>query len=243
MTFTGRTATEARSAGERDGGFTMVEIALCLAVIGFALVAIIGVLPLGMQVQRDSREETIINHDAGILLEAIRHGRSVEDLNIFVEEIALWSNVQPPVVYYEVQATNNPLIWGSNVVGCLSNPTSKRNEAIVRSMNGPAADTGSLGSEREMAFRYKVIAEVRPFTSFDPDLLSTNLLSRLQTNLLHEVRLTFRYPALPGGRTGTGKKVYRTVVSGQLHQMTNSVKPDDDELWFFKPQEFSANLP
>ena len=38
--------------------FTMVEIAICLAIIGFALVAIIGVLPIGMNTQRDNREET-----------------------------------------------------------------------------------------------------------------------------------------------------------------------------------------
>src|SRR5688572_11872570 len=38
--------------------FTMVEIAICIAVIGFALVAIVGVLPIGMQVQKDNREET-----------------------------------------------------------------------------------------------------------------------------------------------------------------------------------------
>src|SRR5665647_1612048 len=52
--------------------FTMVEIAICLAIIGFALVAIIGVLPLGMNTQRDNREETIINQDATVLLEAVR---------------------------------------------------------------------------------------------------------------------------------------------------------------------------
>ena len=39
------------------GAFTMIEIAICLAIIGIALVAIIGVLPLGMNVQRDNREE------------------------------------------------------------------------------------------------------------------------------------------------------------------------------------------
>src|SRR5687767_4925350 len=47
----------------RQGGFTMVEIAICLAVIGFALVAILGVLPLGIQVQTDNRQDTIIAHD------------------------------------------------------------------------------------------------------------------------------------------------------------------------------------
>ena len=50
----------------------MIEIALCLAIIGFALVAIIGVLPLGMNAQRDNREATVINQDATVLLEAVR---------------------------------------------------------------------------------------------------------------------------------------------------------------------------
>ncbi len=53
-------------------GFTMIEIAICLAIIGFALVAIIGVLPLGLNTQRDTREETVINQDATVLLGAIR---------------------------------------------------------------------------------------------------------------------------------------------------------------------------
>jgi len=52
--------------------FTMIEIAICLAIIGFALVAIIGVLPLGMNTQRDNREETVINQDATVLLGAVR---------------------------------------------------------------------------------------------------------------------------------------------------------------------------
>src|SRR5947207_7764407 len=37
--------------------FTMIEIAISLAVIGFALVAIIGILPTGMNVQKENREE------------------------------------------------------------------------------------------------------------------------------------------------------------------------------------------
>jgi type II secretory pathway pseudopilin PulG len=58
----------------RRAGFTMVEIALCLAIIGFALVAILGVLPIGLNVQRRNREETIINQDAAVWLEAMRNG-------------------------------------------------------------------------------------------------------------------------------------------------------------------------
>ena len=58
----------------RVSGFTLVEIAISLAVIAFALVAIIGVLPTGMQVQRDNREETIINQEATYFATAIRNG-------------------------------------------------------------------------------------------------------------------------------------------------------------------------
>jgi type II secretory pathway pseudopilin PulG len=68
-----------------ESGFTMVEIALCLAIIGFALVAIIGVLPTGMGVQKDNREETIINHDAAVWMDAIRSGaEGYNDLTNYV---------------------------------------------------------------------------------------------------------------------------------------------------------------
>src|ERR1017187_7333323 len=61
--------------------FTMIEIAISLAIIGFALVAIIGVLPIGMNVQKDNREETIINQDATVLMDAIRNcAQGLDDL-------------------------------------------------------------------------------------------------------------------------------------------------------------------
>jgi len=37
-------------------GFTIIELAICLGIIAFALVAIIGVLPIGINVQKDNRE-------------------------------------------------------------------------------------------------------------------------------------------------------------------------------------------
>jgi type II secretory pathway pseudopilin PulG len=68
--------------------FTMVEIALCLAIIGFALVAIIGVLPTGLSVQRNNREETIISQDATYFMDAIRSGaRGLDDLTNYVYAI------------------------------------------------------------------------------------------------------------------------------------------------------------
>ena len=58
-----------------NSAFTMVEIALALAIIGFALVAIIGVLPFGLNVQRQNREETIITQESGYFMDALRNGR------------------------------------------------------------------------------------------------------------------------------------------------------------------------
>ncbi|TAK92773.1 MAG: hypothetical protein EPO07_19085 [Verrucomicrobia bacterium] len=72
----------------RHAAFTLVEVAIALAVIGFALVAIIGVLPTGLEVQKNNREETIIDHDANYFLNAIRNGtRGLDDLTNYVEAI------------------------------------------------------------------------------------------------------------------------------------------------------------
>jgi type II secretory pathway pseudopilin PulG len=66
----------------------MVEIAISLAIIGIALVAILGVLPIGLRMQRDNREQTVINQDATIFMEAIRGGaRGLDDLTNYVYAI------------------------------------------------------------------------------------------------------------------------------------------------------------
>src|ERR1700689_1525488 len=63
-----------------QSAFTMVEVAISLAIIG-----IIGVLPRGMNVQRDNREDTVINQDATVFTEAISKGaRGSDDLMNYV---------------------------------------------------------------------------------------------------------------------------------------------------------------
>src|SRR5665213_1989543 len=72
--------------------FTMIEIALAIGVIGFALVAIIGLLPAGMNVQKNNREDTIISQDAPYFLNAIRNGEQRTNHNIlaqYVESITI----------------------------------------------------------------------------------------------------------------------------------------------------------
>jgi type II secretory pathway pseudopilin PulG len=149
--------------------FTMVEIAISLAIIGFALVAIIGVLPIGMTVQKDNREETIINQDATVFVNAIRNGaRGLDDLTNYVtmitEEVWTWvSPTKPPQLVssnwfnYANSSLGEQfrLTSGYRIVGLLSTPkyvplisprgvslglNSNRVVAYVRSISGAASE-------------------------------------------------------------------------------------------------------
>jgi type II secretory pathway pseudopilin PulG len=136
-----------RLAGARrpfEAAFTMVEIALCLAIIGFALVAIIGALPAGMGVQNDNRQETIINQDAAVWMDAIRNGaQGYDDLTNYV--LVITNTVQrykpagntfvpngPPDVFVFTRTNSRvngtlmfpayPINTGLRIVGLLSTP-------------------------------------------------------------------------------------------------------------------------
>jgi len=173
--------------------FTMIEIAISLGVIGFALVAIIGILPAGMSVQKDNREETLINFDAAFLLNAIRNGAQGQDnlTNYIISITNAWANYD----------TNNNLVlagtnWftttncsingnvftsfaltnGSNIVGILStpkyvvlNPTEYRvniTSADFRAITGNAVDQGTNSASQDFAFKYRVACEIIPSASY-----------------------------------------------------------------------------
>ncbi|HVU27892.1 MAG TPA: type II secretion system protein [Verrucomicrobiae bacterium] len=129
----------AQSIRPAESAFTMIEIAISLAVIGIALVAIIGVLPIGMNTQKDNREETIINQDATVLLETIRNGaRGVNDLTNYVYAITnswiTYANHSPgaPQVNGYTYSSGSiasgypgfavPINNGTNIIGLLSTP-------------------------------------------------------------------------------------------------------------------------
>lgn len=124
-------------------GFTLVEIALSLAIIGFALVAIIGVLPFGLNVQKENREETVVVQDANFFLDAIRTGaRGLDDLTNYVDSITNYQTVyrvengdtnlfDGPYVfaytYTQAWVRGNPtpanvITNGARIVGLLSRP-------------------------------------------------------------------------------------------------------------------------
>jgi prepilin-type N-terminal cleavage/methylation domain-containing protein len=124
-----------------QSAFTMVEVAISLAIIGIALVAIIGVLPLGMNVQRDNREATVINQDASIFLEAIRNGSfGLNDLTNYVYAITnSWVKYDSKGVVQNINADGYsfkgsqitkpiptppffPITNGLRIIGLLSTP-------------------------------------------------------------------------------------------------------------------------
>jgi hypothetical protein len=115
----------------------MVEIAISLAVIGFALVAIVGILPIGLGMQKQNRQETIINQDFSVWLEAIRNGsQGVDDLTNYIigitnDGVLYHPNGQPANQTYRhgygpngsnVGSPSYPLNSGYRVIGLLSTP-------------------------------------------------------------------------------------------------------------------------
>jgi type II secretory pathway pseudopilin PulG len=189
----------------RETGFTMVEIALCLAIIGFALVAIIGVLPTGLTVQRDNREETIINQEAKVWMDAIQNGaRGYDDLTNYVVGITnYWSYWNTPstversgidsytptdsLVTSSSTVLDFRLTSGFRIIGLLSAPkydpsagypfSSNYVVAHVRAMSGSAVDKPGQRDAEMLAgaFAYRLIVEISPHLPFDTNLICVKL--------------------------------------------------------------------
>ena len=177
----------------RQAAFTLVEVAISLAVIAFALVAILGLLPMGMEVQRDNRHDTIINQDGSYLIEAIRHGaQGIDDLTNYVDNFTS----------------------GAEVIRFLTQ-AGATNRLFMRSISGSAATKGP--GTKDLTMRYEVTSQVVPAANIDTTVpygvaLAANL---------YEIRLLFRWPVYGpvGGEslsTTPNFQVFRTVVSGMV---------------------------
>jgi type II secretory pathway pseudopilin PulG len=286
-------------------GFTMIEIAISLAIIAFALVAIIGILPYGMGVQRENREETIINQETGVLLNAICNGdQGLDDLTNYVVAITntqTWypnPSGRPETTVYGYTLTNStsgppppglpqlmnpefPITNGFRIVGLLSTPKyvpvysakgaspegfySNHVVATVRAMSGSAGDKAPQrnASVQDMAFAYRMTSEVMPYGSGNPlapyssawnpdwtnytaypnaaDWLWRSNYFRYAENLqadLNEVRLLFRWPALPNGGLGSGRQVVRAVTAGPPQPFPNPPVDPAYTLYFAQPKTF-----
>jgi len=212
------------SAPRHERAFTMVEIAICLAIIGFALVAIIGILPAGLQVQKENREDTLIVQDGEYFMEAIRSGAmGLDNLVGTVETISVNGT------NYQTLYQNNPYYIGTghDVIGLLSFPWNYplNATAIVRPIAGAAAETGQSS---DLAFRYQLTVQQLNYSNSLPEL-DPNFNSLLSSNL-HDLRLEFRWPVHANGSVGNGRQVFRALVSGTLLN-----DPSNSTFYFFRP--------
>ena len=204
--------------------FTMVEVALSLAIVAFALVAIIGVMPFGMDVRKKNREDTIISQDVATIMEAIRGGASSSNMPALKAAFMQISGPTQPIA-----GTNYTT---ADIISRLCIPrwdtASATNlvRAYFRAMSGNLGDVSGTNIS-SVVFSYVVTAAVTNYTRVSPavPLYSATNYYYYTTNNLYEVKLTFQWPAFepPPGQFptnfGEGFLVVRTLVSGEL--MTN----------------------
>lgn len=232
-----------------QAAFTMVEIALSLAVVAFALVAIIGVLPTGLQVQRDNRQETLINKEGEYLLNAIATG---SDRLGVLSNAVYYLGVSNQAAYRRwANDGPGPRLSGEAILGLLSTPKVTWPEAAaapltnhvvawLRAVNSTAVERDPAAAE--VAFRYRAQIEITPVNVFPAVLTNgwgTNQAQQLaylrhlqgvrpQYARLHEIRLTLSWPiwadnpAQPQNlRVGNRRRTFRAVVPGTVGSLAN----------------------
>lgn len=237
--------------------FTLVEVALCLAIIGFALVAIIGILPKGMQVQKENREDTNIIQDGEFLLEAVSKGQTnITRLAENLEWIELYTDGVRQGAFNRQQLLTNGISTNDlahRIVGLLSIPryepssnasgfVSNYVRAKFVANSGPLADRLTQGPNgaRDLAFSYLVTITVDhpQISSVNSNGVTSGFDSNFGGNLysnLYDVRMTLSWPVYPNTNTGNGRKTFHTLVAGKLSYDTNLA------LYHFLPGQFSGN--
>jgi len=252
--------------GRGIAAFTMIEIALCLAVVGIALVSILGVMPTGLEVQKDNREDTIINLDGELLLEALKSGGTGFDF--------LTNHVR--YIRHDYVGTSSSQVFdqfnsGREILGLMSYPAYEmvnnlvaplRITARLNSISGSAVLKGTGESDKDFDLNYMVSVELFPaqlYSLQQTNFLASNLqsdeieLRRIQwlkalnvaTNF-HEVRLKISWPVYETG-TGQGAKVnvgkntktFRTLLSG--HRIAQFY--GNEELNFIRSENFTQIKP
>lgn len=212
-----------------EAAFTLTELALCIAVVGIALVAIIGVLPSGLLVQRQNREDTLITEDAKYLMEAIRSGGiGIPDLTNYIEEVRwirqfpngqMATNFFRGINHPDALSGGVPLIIDSRIlIGMLSSPR----EEFFNPMN---PNTAQMQTNRVQAiFRsfgsaftdkpYADLGAVRPSP--------TRLEGAFRYLVTCESRpVATRPPFLAAGGQGTGPIRFQQQIEldGSLHEI------------------------
>ena len=238
-------------AKRREHGFTMIEVALSLAIVAFALVAIMGVMPAGLNVQRENREETIIAQDAEYLMEAIRMGVLATNLDVLRSNITLLESTAivngatnlPSLTWTHTPSGSPPSI--GQILVHLSRPAlytvNHTSGTIMASQvrlrfKGFSGNMASLAASTNLdnSFQYEVTPRIE---RINLNVATTDYSRRtFMTNNLYSVTLEFRWPVLPTGNLGLGNKSFQTQVRGAIEPVAfNDVTTTFTELERFHP--------
>jgi len=118
------------------GGFSLIEVVLALGIVAFALVAILGMIPIGLEAMRSSVEGTTSN----LIMQDIR--ARVEGLPFKAQDL--------PASYYDQQgmhagaASNAYYKVDVRVASPLQSPTNAGYMAVVVTLAWPVQADGSL---------------------------------------------------------------------------------------------------
>lgn len=171
--------TQCRCPIKKQAGFTMIEIAISLAIVAVAMVAILGILPAGLTVQQENREDTIIDQEAEYYMNVIRNsGMGIGPLFIgsHVEQVSIirtnnLTGASLSVLYNQNSTTGLGYNWGSRQV-------------VRKLLSTPSWDLGSLPSVPDARFdpqtglnieeQFIVTAAVKAITGSAVELTSTH---------------------------------------------------------------------
>lgn len=168
----------------------MVELALCIGIIAFAMVAIMGVLPSGLTVQKQNREDTLIDQDGSQWINILREGQTGwGDLTNYLDHIQVEHTPVNVPSGRQVIRLGGPferpqpparITSAAELISLLSIPKyevdsgvvySNRVIAVFRSLSGAqntqirrAAASGAMPEDVQLedAFRYQMEVELVP---------------------------------------------------------------------------------
>jgi len=64
----------------RPSGFSLVEVTLSIAIVSFALLAVVALLPTGLQSIRNSTEQAAAAASLNTIAEALRHAQTIDGM-------------------------------------------------------------------------------------------------------------------------------------------------------------------
>jgi hypothetical protein len=174
-------------------------------------------LPTGLTVQKNNRDDTIINQEGNFFLQAIRNGSyGLDELTNYVDGITVGRTNSSSALAVPLDHD-----LGKQIIGALSLPKYEFLQgrlytntvmAKVRALSGSASEKNSLTRANDLAFSYLLLPEILPYSALPAHSVLTNFTAgnlpqaeriersnrwaqaQFMAANLHELKLTLRWP-------------------------------------------------